>query len=108
MSSAGVLRSVYCDLARTFGCNSTGRMRIAELDVNKCPSGMRTGTVNNDTTCEVSAGCTEILYPTFNIEYTKISGKICAYQILSVDGFKYIGNKRLDISSNSSNINSNY
>ena len=51
-------------------------MRIAELDVNKCPSGMRTGTVNNDTTCEVSenkAGCTEILYPTFQINLVHIS-----------------------------------
>ena len=70
--STGVLISVYCDLTRTFGGNSTGWMRIAELDVNKCPSGMKTGTVNNDTTCEMSedeAGCTEILYPTFPIEY---------------------------------------
>ena len=61
-SSAGVLRRVYCDLTRTFGGNSTGWMRIAELDVNNCKTGMRTGAVNNDTTCEVSedeAGCTE-------------------------------------------------
>ena len=78
-SSSGVLRRVYCDLTRTFGGNSTGWMRIAELDVNNCPSGLRRGTVNNDTTCEVSeneAGCTEILYPTSKIEYKKISGKI--------------------------------
>ena len=111
-SSAGVLRCVYCDLTRTFGGNTTGWMRIAELDVNNCPSGMRTGTVNNDTTCEVSedeAGCTEILYPTFNIQYTLITGKIRAYQIESVDGFKYVPmNIRPHIPSDNSNISSNY
>ena len=110
-SSTGVLISVYCDLTRTFGGNSTGWMRIAELDVNKCPSGMRTGRVNNDTTCEVSedeAGCTEILYPTFQIEYTKISGKIRAYQLKSVDGFQNIQNLRPNKPSKNSNINSNY
>ena len=113
-SSAGVLRRVYCDLTRTFGGNTTGWMRIAELDVNNCPSGMRTGVVNNNTTCEVSedkAGCTEILYPSFNIEYTLITGKIRAYQLRSVDGFKNVPpliNLRPHIPSNNSNISSNY
>ena len=108
--STGVLISVYCDLTRTFGGNSTGWMRIAELDVNKCPSGMKTGTVNNDTTCEVSedeAGCTEILYPTFPIEYSKISGKVRAYQTKSVDGFNNIKELRPDPNDNS-DISSNY
>ena len=112
-SSSGVLRRVYCDLTSTFGGNTTGWMRIAELDVNNCPSGMRTGTVNNNTTCEVSedeAGCTEILYPSFNIEYTLITGKIRAYQLRSVDGFNNVVqiNLRPDIPSNNSNISSNY
>ena len=108
--STGVLISVYCDLTRTFGGNSTGWMRIAELDVNKCPSGMKTGTVNNDTTCEVSedeAGCTEILYPTFPIEYSKISGKVRAYQTKSVDGFNNIKELRPDPNDNS-DISSKY
>ena len=39
-SSAGVLRSVYCDMNRTFGGNSIGWMRVAELDVNNCPPGL--------------------------------------------------------------------
>ena len=108
--STGVLITVYCDLTRTFGGNSKGWMRIAELDVNKCPSGMKTGTVNNDTTCEVSedeAGCTEILYPTFPIEYSKISGKVHAYQTRSVDGFNNLKELRPDPSDNG-NISSNY
>ena len=88
--SAGVLRSVYCDLTRTFGGTSKGWMRVAELDVNNCPPGMRTETVNTSTTCKVSedkAGCTEIYYPVYNISYTQVSGRIRAYQIDTLDGF---------------------
>ena len=51
-----------------------------------------------------------ILYSTSKIEYTKISGKICAYQIPSVDSFKNVPtiNRRPDIPSNNSNIIGNY
>ena len=88
--SAGVLRSVYCDLTRTFGGTSKGWMRVAELDVNNCPPGMRTETVNTSTTCKVSedgAGCTEIHYPVYNISYTEVTGRIRAYQLNTLDGF---------------------
>ena len=88
--SAGVLRSVYCDLTRTFGATSKGWMRVAELDVNNCPPGMRTETVNTRTTCKVSedgAGCTEIYYPVYNISYTQVTGRIRAYQLNTLDGF---------------------
>ena len=52
-SSTGVLRSVYCDWNRTFGGNSTGWMRVAELDVNNCSPGLRREITNSVNTCVV-------------------------------------------------------
>ena len=90
MSSAGVLRSVYCDLTRTFGGTSKGWMRVAELDVNNCPPGTRTETVHTSTNCKVSedrAGFTVMYYPVYNISYMQVTGRIRAYQINTLDGF---------------------
>ena len=104
VSSAGVLRSVYCDLTRTFGGTFKGWMRVAELDVNNCPQGMRTETVNTRATCKVAedeAGCTEIYYPVYNISYTQVTGRILAYEINTLDGF-------LNPGTSTNNLNSNY
>ena len=106
-SSTGDLKGVYCDLNRTFGGNSTGWMRVAELDVTNCPQGFRNQFVGADKTCVVfedSAGCTEIRYPVYNIQHTKITGRIRAYQINSSDGFVPI-NEGIR---NPNNISSNY
>ena len=107
-SSTGVLLSVYCDLNRTFGGNSTGWMRVTELDVNNCPPGMTTYTIMNSTnTCVVvqcTLGCTTIRYSVHGIQYTTISGRIQAYQIGSLDGFFSPDHE----SARSSNISSNY
>ena len=95
-SSTGVLRSVYCDMNRTFGGNSTGWMRVAELNVNNCPPGLRPETANPVDTCVViedNAGCTEIVYPVYNIKYTNITGQVRGYQIRSCDGF--VSNNRI-------------
>ena len=111
VSSAGVLRSVYCDLTRTFGGNSTGWMRVAELDVNNCPPGMRTETVNTSTTCKVSedgAGCTEIYYPVYNISYTQVTGRIRAYQLNTLDGFVSLDDSLRTESSSTNTLDSNY
>ena len=108
-SSAGVLRSVYCDFNITFGENSTGWMRVAELDVNNCPCGLRHEITNNSVhTCVViedNEGCTEINYPVYNLSYTQITGQISGYQIKSSDGFVSVGVPR---PTNFTNLNSNY
>jgi len=75
--SSGYLTNVYCDLTRTFGSNSTGWMRVAELDVNKCPYGLNTTNFNSESICVVSedsAGCTDIIYSVFNVNYTQVTG----------------------------------
>ena len=109
--SAGVLRSVYCDLTRTFGGTSKGWMRVAELDVNNCPPGMRTESVNTSTTCKVSedgAGCTEIYYPVYNISYTQVTGRIRAYQLNTLDGFSSYHDSLRSLSISTNTLDSNY
>ena len=89
-SSTGVLMSVYCDMNRTFGGNSKGWMRVAELDVNNCPHGLRHEITSSVRTCVViedNAGCTEITYPVYNIQYIQVTGQIRGYQVKSLDGF---------------------
>ena len=110
-SSTGFLLSVYCDLNRTFGGNSTGWMRVAELDVNNCPPGMRTETVNTSTTCKVSedgAGCTEIHYPVYNISYNQVTGRIRAYQLNTLDGFISLDESIRNKSISTNALDSNY
>ena len=84
-SSTGVLVSVSCNLNPTSGNSSnvtnntvvnnfTEKIRVAELDLNNCPQGLRTYYVNSRYTYAVvndEAGCTEIHYPTNNINYTQ-------------------------------------
>ena len=109
-SSTGVPRSVYCDMNRTFGGNSTGWMRVAELDVNNCPPGLRheiTNSVNSCVVVEDYAGCTEITYPLYNVTYTQITGQIRGYQIRSSDGFIF-SNKSTPRPRNFTDLNSNY
>ena len=105
-SSTGVLRSVYCD--RIFDGNSIGWMRVAELDVNNCPPGLRHELTNSVSTCVVmegNPGCTEIIYPVYNTQYTQIVGQIRGYQIKSSDGFVSV---RVPRPTNFTNLNSNY
>ena len=107
-SFAGVLRSVYCDMSRTFSGTSAGWMRVAELDVNNCPPGLRhqiTKSVSNCVVMEGNPGCTEIIYPVYNTQYTQIVGQIRGYQIKSSDGFVSV---RVPRPTNFTNLNSNY
>ena len=108
-SSTGVLWSVYCDMNRTFGGNSTGWMSVAELDVNNCPPGLRLQIINSDNTCVViedNAGCTEIIYPVYNTTYTRITGQIRGYQIRTSDSFVSVGS--LQRPKNFTDLNNNY
>ena len=109
-SSTGILRSVYCVMNRTFGGKTTGWMRVAELDVNKCPPGLRREIINSVNVCVViedNAGCTEIIYPVYNIQYTQITGQVMGYQIKSLDGF-VLYNRSIPRSINFTDLNDNY
>ena len=109
-SSTGVLRSVYCDINRTFGGNSTGWMRVAELDVKNCPLGLKrkiTSSVNTCVVIEDTAGCTEIAYPVYNVQYTQITGQVRGYQVKSTDGFES-HNRRIPRPTNFTDLYNNY
>ena len=50
-SSTGQVTSVYCDMTRTCGSITGGWMRVAELDVNNCPTGLIPRSFNRRKTC---------------------------------------------------------
>ena len=73
MSSTGQVTSVYCDMTRTCGSITGGWMRVAELDVNNCPTGLIPRSFNGRKTCirsENAPGCTPVLYGLLNIPYS--------------------------------------
>ncbi|XP_064388214.1 uncharacterized protein LOC135336382 [Halichondria panicea] len=87
---------VYCDMNRTScSCNTTGGwMRVANLDMTNpyqnCPAGF--GQVNRDQpplrTCgRGERGCTSTTYSTYGVEYSKVCGRIIAYQSGTPDAF---------------------
>ena len=95
-ASNGSAVSVYCDMTRSCGGVTGGWMRVRFLDMtsnyHQCPSGLREH--NDDSpnirTCvrnETSGGCSSVL-STANIQYSKVCGRITAYQFGSVDGFR--------------------
>ena len=87
---------VYCDMNTTNCGNITGGwMRAAYIDMtdpeNTCPESL-TFTVQSSTRmCRSSlttAGCTSVTFPTHNLPYTKVCGRVHAYQYATPDGFE--------------------
>ena len=88
-SSTGQLISMYCDMTRTCGGITGGWMRVAQLDVDNCPTGLISESFNGIKTCirsEETPGCTSVPYNPFNIQYSKVCGKIRGYGVGTVDG----------------------
>ena len=84
-------------------------MRVVELDMtnsnHQCPGGLRQRTYSEKRTCissSNSAGCSAVIFPTRTSNYTKVCGKITAYQVGTTDTFGIIGRPT------NPNINSNY
>jgi len=97
-------------MIRHFCGNSAGWMRVAELDANNCSPGLTHAITNSANTCVVTednAGCTEIIYPVYNIRYTHITGRIRGYQVRSLDGFVSYNN-RIPRPNIFTNLNNNY
>ena len=76
--------NVYCDMARHC-CGSTGGwMRVAYLNMTDtsqhCPEGFRLRS-GPKRTCEmIDNDCTSILYHSHHIQYSKVCGRVRAYQ----------------------------
>ncbi len=70
-------------------------MKVAELDMtdnsNQCPSTLSQRINSNKRTCRTnsnSASCTPVIYSIDAIKYSKVCGKIKAYQVGSTDAFR--------------------
>ena len=84
---------VYCDM--TTSCGDGGWMRVASLDFSNasttCPSGLRERVDSGIRTCGIEsseAACPSVMLSTSGVEYTKVCGKILAYQFSSPDAFR--------------------
>ena len=85
---------VYCDMTRSCGGVTRGWMRVAHLDFNDtsttCPSGLRKHVDSGIRTCGIEssgAACPSVMFSTSGVEYTKVCGKVVAYQYKSTDAF---------------------
>ena len=94
-NSIGSAVRVYCDMDRSCG-NVTGVWRrVAELDMTnrrqRCPNGLRQRNYNsNIRTCvrnRDSSGCSMVRYRTANIQYSRVCGKVIAYQYGTTNAF---------------------
>ena len=93
-ASNGSAVGVYCDMTRSCGGVTGGWMRVAELDMtnssHQCPSGLRQRTDSNIRTCvrdSNSRGCSSVTFSSATLEYSRVCGKVIAYQFASPDAF---------------------
>ena len=91
-ASNGSAVRVYCDM--TTSCGDGGWMRVASLDFSNastsCPSGLQERNDSGIRTCGIEsseAACPSVMLSTSGVEYTKVCGKILAYQFSSPDAF---------------------
>ena len=91
-ASNGSAVRVYCDMTLSCGGVTGGWMRVAELNMTdtsqQCPGELME--INNDSLrrCEtMNKGCSPITYPTHN-SYTKVCGRITAYQVGTTNAFR--------------------
>ena len=84
---------VYCDMTRSCGGVTGGWARVAELDMtnssHQCPSGLTQRIDSNKRTCTLPfyPGCSSVTFSSAAWEYSKVCGRIKAYQVGSTDSF---------------------
>ena len=91
-ASNGSAVRVYCEM--TTSCGDGGWMRVASLDFSNtstsCPSDLLEHVDSGIRTCGIEsseAACPSVMFSTSGVEYTKVCGKILAYQFSSTDSF---------------------
>ena len=98
-SCSGAAVRVYCEMDGSRCCNkgtnssAPGWMRVANLDMTDpsqvCPAGMFLGADTRKRLCrrKVAAGCMSIFFPTYHFPYSKVCGRVVAYQDGTADAF---------------------
>ena len=83
-SSNGSAVNVYCDMARHCCGSTEGWMRVAYLDMTdtsqQCPEGFRLRSEPKRTCEQIASSCDSILYHSHHIQYSKVCGRVKAYQ----------------------------
>ena len=94
-SSNGSAVRVYCDMTRSCGNITGGWIRVASLDWSNeslpCPDGFRERSDSNIRTCGIGStstgSCPSIIFETYSTVYSRVCGKINAYQVGNTDAF---------------------
>jgi hypothetical protein len=94
--SNGSAVCVYCDMTKSCGGVTGGWMRVAELDTKTTVTGFRQRRDSNRRTCVSDVGpastdCHQSTISTHNFIFSKVCGKIKAYQVGSTDAFSRPG-----------------
>ena len=97
-SSTGYAVRVYCDMDRVCGCDEGRRgegggwMRVADIDMNlqkSCPSGFRKITSSGKVMCGgQSSRCISTSFSSHGVEYSRVCGRIIAYQFGRTNGLR--------------------
>ena len=97
----------YCDMTLSCGGVTGGWMKVAGLDMtnssHQCPSGLRQRTDSGKRRCGINSNsgiCSSVTFPIKSSGYSKVCGKIIAYQVGSTDGFSTYGNRNTGINGN--------
>ena len=96
-SESGNSNYVYCDMTRTCG-GDRGWMQLMKLDMTnrtqRCPQGLAEYSYDRKHVCRrqsSSGGCSSVNIAAHGVDYSRVCGKVIAYQYGSPDGF-YNGN----------------
>ena len=105
-SSSGTAVQVYCDMDRVCGCNSTeGWTCVAYLNMTdptqQCPSAWTLQTRSSEPRrlCGRNSsfrGCDSLTYSTFGINYSKVCGRMTAYENYTTDAFQNSGSQTIE------------
>ena len=93
-SSNGYVITAYCDMTRSCGGITGGWMRVAELDMTdnttQCPDSLELRTTPLRTCTTVNTArpiCSSDMFSVDGVQYSKVCGRIRAYQVGSPDAF---------------------
>ena len=100
-SESGNSNYVYCDMSRTCG-GDKGWMQLMNLDMtnrtHSCPRGLTEHSYSRKHVCRRdsnSGGCSSVNIVSHGVDYSRVCGKVIAYQYASPDGFRN-GNINID------------